>query len=107
VTHWHPFNPWAEYAVYVPAEELAEAIAGGTVRIGLNGPTVDNDAAFILERWRRHPAIDAYILPQPEGRHSVGVRYGREGSQYYSPHNQNPEKVEELLQRYRIMEKTA
>jgi hypothetical protein len=100
--NWHDVNPWADQIVYVPAEELAEAIAGGSTRLGsLAGPIVPYDAAFILERWRRHPAIDAYILPQPEGRHSVGVRYGAEGSEYYSPHNQNPEKVQALLEKYR------
>jgi hypothetical protein len=101
MTHWHDCNPWADLVVYVPATELAEAIAGGTTRLGIDGPVVPYDAKFILERWQRHEKIDAYILPQPHGQHSVGVRYGSEGSQYYSPHNQNADKVQALLNRYR------
>lgn len=97
--HWHKANPWADAIVYVPAEELAEAIAGGTI-ITLNG-VKPYEAAAILQRWKRHKKIDAYILPQPSGQHSVGVRYGSEGSQYYSPHNANPEKVQALLDKYR------
>ena len=98
--YWHEYNPWADSVVYVPAEELAEAIAGGTTYILDENRTVPYDAAFILERWFKRGPVDCYILPQPSGDHSVGARYGKEGSEYFSPYNQNPEKVIALLKKY-------
>jgi hypothetical protein len=96
--HWHEQNPWRDKVVYVPLERLAECVAGGTVSIGLDGPVVPYDAAFVLARWERtSDRLDGYILPQPGGFHSIGVRYGAEGSQYLSPHNAHPEKTAALL----------
>ena len=100
--HWHEQNPWRDQITYVPLERLAECVAGGTVRIGIDGPVQPYDAAFVLQRWTQtSEKLDGYILPQPDGRHSIGVRYGAEGSQYYSPHNAHPEKTRALLAEYR------
>lgn len=32
--HWHEHNPWADVVVYVPLEQLAEAVAGGVIWSG-------------------------------------------------------------------------
>ena len=101
--YWHADNPWADKVVYVPLERLAAALEGGTVGIGLTGKTVPYDVAFILKHWANYGnTLDAYILPQPDGvRHSVGVRYGSYGSEYLSPHNGYPERVQALLEEFR------
>lgn len=100
MAHWHDFNPWASTIVYIPSlEELAECVAGGTVstQSGIKPYTVE----YVVASWRRAgKKLDAYILPQPEGKHSIGVRYGAEGSQYLSPYNANNEKAIELLRKY-------
>ena len=100
--HWHDQNPWRDQIVYVPIERLAECVAGGTIRIGMDGPVVPYDVAFVLQHWAGNgrDRLDAYILPQPNGRHSIGIRYGAEGSEYFSPHNANPEKTAALLAEY-------
>lgn len=99
--HWHEYNPWADRVVYVPIEELAEAIAGGDVRL-TDGTVVPLDADFLLEHWNGlGEYLDAYILPSRSERASVGVRYGAEGPEYDSPYNRNPERVAELLEKYR------
>jgi hypothetical protein len=101
--YWHADNPWADKVVYVPLERLAAAIEGGTIGIGATGKTVPYDVAFILQHWAHYgDKLDAYILPQPQpSRHSVGVRYGQFGSEYLSPHNANPERVQALLEEFR------
>jgi hypothetical protein len=99
MTHWHDSNPWAETAVYVPAEELAAALAGGNVRLA-NGAVETLDAAFILDAWRNHGNYDAYILPPTPSGHSVGIRYGARPDDYLSPHVRNQAAVAELFEAY-------
>lgn len=101
--HWHAFNPWADKVVYVPIERLAECVAGGTVFISAENRSVPFDVEYLLNQWRNgRPLLDAYILPQPEGRHSVGVRWGVEGGDYFSPYNANPELTQMLLDEFKI-----
>jgi len=106
--YWHDVNPWRNDVVYVPLHELAEALDNGTTIRDVDGKIVPHDAAYHLRRWHETSRIygtpdqlDAYILPQPSGDHSCGVRYGSEGSQYFSPHNGAPAKVQALLDKYR------
>jgi hypothetical protein len=88
MAHWHDFNPWASRLVYVPSlEELAECVIDGQAN---------------LRRWKAiGPKLDAYILPQLDDHHSIGIRYGREGHEYLSPHNAHPTKTQALLDKYR------
>ncbi|MBT1509425.1 hypothetical protein KIP88_02825 [Bradyrhizobium sp. SRL28] len=99
--HWHEQNPWRDQITYVPIERLAECVAGGTISMGTHGPSVPYDVAFVLKHWANYgDKLDAYILPQPHGRHSIGIRYGAEGSEYLSPHNAHPQKTLALLAEY-------
>lgn len=100
MTHW--INPWAD-TVPVPIEELAEC------HYGLNKPCsrLDGDSfiltkEIILEHWRsgKSDKLDAYILPQPDGDHCIGIRYGNKGSEYLSPFG-DKEKVQALLNKYK------
>jgi hypothetical protein len=103
ILHWHEHNPWADLVVYVPIERLAECVAGGTVR-EVDGSVVAYDVARVLKHFRQgeRSKLDAYILPQPSGSHSLGVRYGAEGSQYYSPYNAHPELAQALLNEFHL-----
>lgn len=99
-TFWHAENPWADNVVYVPLAALAEAVSGGTVTSG--GESVPYTSEFVLTHWAAFgDKLDAYILPQPAGRHSIGVRFGGEGSEYLSPYNANPGITNALLAKYR------
>ena len=75
MAHWHDYNPWANTVVYLPdIDELSACLDP------LN-PTKHKD------RWlERGNKLDAYLLPQPSGYHDIGIRYGKEGSEYYSPY---------------------
>ena len=98
--YWHADNPWKDDVVYVPLPDLAQAIAGGVIQLR-DGSIVPYDADFILDGWREHARADGYILQQPDGHHSVGVRYGPNPEDYHSPHNRNPELIQALLEMYR------
>ena len=93
-------NPWSD-VVYVPIEELAECHEGlGKLCGSDNGPFLLTKEK-VLEHWKTAgDKLDAYILPCPSGYHPIGIRYGKEGSQYLSPCG-NKEKVELLLRKYR------
>jgi len=97
-TYWHESNPWHDDVVYVTLEELAECVDKGNGYVGTPEGRKVYDNAFLLEEWRRtSDKLDAYILPQPDGyRHSIGVRYGAKGEQYFSPYA-NQERTEALL----------
>lgn len=90
VPHW--INPW-EDAVSVPIEELAECHAGlGQFYQTINQQDVSLSESIILtkekvlEHWKSAGEhLDAYILPQPSGFHSIGIRYGENGQDYLSP----------------------
>jgi hypothetical protein len=102
LTHWHDQNPWRDQITYVPIERLAECVAHGTIG-DADGVVRPYDVAWLLAHWAQcgRDKLDAYILPQPDGRHSLGVRWGAEGSEYYSPHNFHPEKTAALLQEFK------
>lgn len=77
MAHWHDFNPWADNVIYLP--DLAE----------LSACLNPDQPLSQLERWERERdarLLDAYILPQPDGQHSCGIRWGKEGEEYYSPY---------------------
>jgi len=96
-THWHAHNPWADSVVYVPIEELAAChySLGQLITIGYRREPMTVEST--LSMWTRAGAnVDAYILPSPSGEHCIGVRYGKEGSQYLSPMG-NQKKVSRLL----------
>ena len=101
--HWHEYNPWADSVVYVPIERLAECVAGGLISVGSwDGPIVPYDVPYVLQHFAQGgDKLDAYILPQPSGDHSLGVRYGAEGSEYFSPHNAHPARTQALLEEFR------
>lgn len=105
MTHWHHSNPWADKAVYVPLEEMAEAVAGGTIMVGPDRRIVDRDPRYLLQGWKAYgDKLDAYILPQPHGQHAAGVRYGPRDSDYLSLSPQSPARVAELLAKYEPLE---
>lgn len=95
--HWH--NPY-ERAVPVPIEELAECHAGlGQRYKDEHGNTFILTKEKVLEWWKGEGKVDAYILPQPSGFHSIGIRYGEEVHEYLSPLG-DKEKVTALLRKY-------
>jgi len=99
MTHW--VNPW-ENAIPVPIEELAECHAnlGGIYRNQFNKADWLTKEA-VLEHWNSAgDKLDAYILPQPSGFHSIGIRYGARDSEYLSPMG-DKEKVQALLNKYK------
>lgn len=97
--HWP--NPWTE-AVPVPIELLAECTAGlGETWSDTDGSRFTMTTERVLTHWRRAGEhLDAYILPENSGWHSIGVRYGAEGSAYLSP-QADKNKTEALLRLYR------
>ena len=78
--HWHDQNPWRDQITYVPIERLAECVAGGTI-LDADGVVRPYDVAWLLAHWAGcgRDRLDAYILPQPRGLHSLGssLRRGR------------------------------
>lgn len=97
--HWT--NSWND-VVYVPIEELAECAHGIGERWGdVDGTFFIMTEERMLAHWKEAgEKLDAYILPQPSGFHSIGIRYGEDGPDYLSPMG-NKSKVEALLQKYR------
>jgi hypothetical protein len=98
MTHWT--NPWND-AIPVTLLELAACHYGlGKPCGALDGSSVILTIDHILAHWRQYGnKLDAYILPQPNGWHSIGVRYGNEGQQYLSPAGDR-ERVTALLNHY-------
>ena len=83
--YWHEYNPWANDIIYIPLETAAELCS-------YSWPSYET-----LWHWKQYSdKLDAYILPQPSGDHSVGVRYGKEGNEYLSPYA-NSVKVSQFL----------
>lgn len=77
MAHWHDFNPWAGTLTYVPdLDELADCLMYPESR--------ENAIAEWLQYGTK---VDAYVLP-PSPRsglcESGGVRFGREGRDYFS-----------------------
>jgi len=100
----HCENPWADCAVNVPLHELAEALASDDLCGLIDGSSEVMDAQHYLRHWTQGgDKLDAYIL-EPCGEppdFSVGVRYGNEGSQYFSPYARNSAKVRVLYEKYK------
>lgn len=104
MTYW--INPW-EDAIPVTLEELAECHAGLDQLCGSANGSFLLTKENVLEHWRsRGDKLDAYILPQPSGYHSIGIRYGAKGSEYLSPAG-DKEKVQNLLDKYLNQTKTV
>lgn len=84
MAHWHDHNPWADRLIYLPdLEELSACLDSAN-------PTRH------LDRWlNEHSKLDAYLIRNPNGFHSCGLRYGPEEDQYLSP--QINEYLAELL----------
>ncbi len=95
MAHWHDYNPWADMLVYLP--DLDELSACLDPADPLRQKNIWMHGQKLRGRGER---LDAYILPQPSGWHSCGIRYGADGSEYYSPHI-NPYIAELLLTKYR------
>lgn len=97
-------NPWADVIVYVTLEELAECFGGLGQSCGRSdGSSFIWTKELVLAHWRTAgKRLDPYILPQPNGWHSIGIRYGSKGSQYLSPMGDD-KKVTALLKKYRAV----
>lgn len=98
MTYWHNENPWADKVVYVPAEELAEALSGGTIKQP-DGSVVEMDASFYINAWDRLGEIDVYIIKGDAG-YSAGVRYGAEPHEYLSPHASAEASLQAVYERH-------
>lgn len=98
MTHWH--NPYSE-AISVTLEELASCDAALNTRCGFpDGSSRVLTLADLLDYYRsRGVRLDAYVLPQPSGRHCIGVRFGPRDEDYLSP-RANQEAVRALLALY-------
>jgi len=101
MSHWDQYNPWREKVVYVPLEELADALADGSSIELQDGSIVEYTAELMLEHWRQNSyELDAYILPGQALGYSVGVRYGSHGAEYLSLYVRDQSRIEELYRRY-------
>jgi hypothetical protein len=74
MAHWSDYNPWACSIVYAPDLES-----------WLNCLANYSQKTFYREEAERLSKVDCYILPAPSGQHSMGMRYGKDGGDYYSP----------------------
>ena len=96
--HWHDHNPWNDRVVYVSLKELAAVTARRDAPA--TGQASDRDIIFVLAHWRAYgEKLDAYVLPQPDGFHSIGVRYGAGVAEYLSPAVVDEEALQSLLDR--------
>ena len=78
-----------------PDREAGPCVAGGRIT-EVDGTSVSYDEAWVLRHWAQGgDRLDAYILPQPSGNHSIGIRYGSQGSEYFSPHKLTKKLLEE------------
>lgn len=73
---WHEHNPWKDRAIYLPDLKELSAV--------LNPTNPERD----YNKWMQFHAeqVDAYVLPNNNGDHSVGIRYGAKDYEYYSPY---------------------
>ena len=104
MTHWE--NPWADCAVNVPLHELAEALASDDLCGMPDGSREVMDAGHYLRFFAQGgDKLDAYILEPRSDAHdydfSVGVRFGNEGNQYYSPYARNSVPIRVLYEKYK------
>lgn len=68
---WRDSNPWSGQCVYVPYRRF---LACTSLR-----------ASQIVDNGWDESKVDAYLLPQPDGSLSAGLRYGADGPDYLSP----------------------
>jgi len=87
MAHWHDHNPWADRLVYAPSlEAWLDCL----------------DKCYQRETYEqraRERLVDCYILPQPNGQHSMGMRHGPNGEDYYSPMC-DAAKAQELIDKF-------
>lgn len=86
MAHWHDNNPWSAHLVYISEPGELEALTEGR---------------YSLDELQKqgHPKLDIYLIPNFSFYHSLGIRYGREPNEYYSPWA-NQEIAERLLWKY-------
>lgn len=70
MAHFHDFNPWASKCVYVTEDDARHLIG-------------DEYVEQVFRQYGR--IVDAYLLPQPNGRYCFGIRYGISDNAYISP----------------------
>jgi hypothetical protein len=101
---WHEDNPWADSLVYVPLQELAALLSGGTAGQE-EGASAEASPEFHLAHWSRHGnALDAYLLP---GSGQAGIRLGSAPEAYLSPHVRDRAGFEALVERHRDAQPSA
>ena len=81
-------NPWPT-ARDIAVEDLIIAVA----RYG--------NEMHLREMIGEYSRLDAYIIPGPAGRHSLGARYGNEGPEYLSFYSEPGPELEALLAKSR------
>lgn len=98
--HWHEHNPWRDRCVYVPIAELAACLWYlGQLRRRSDGTQDVLTVDVLVHEWAGAGPVDAYVLRQPSGWHSGGIRFGAAPDAYLSPYFDN-RKLEALLQKY-------
>lgn len=81
-------NPWSDKAVAVPLDKLISILG--------------NAGSFYHGIRKRHQILDAYILRGDGVFISVGIRFGSEPEEYYSPYAQDQEAAKKLLEEYEV-----
>lgn len=80
IPYWHKFNPWSDHVVYLPSVKVAAEMLDKSY---MYRGTVE----FWVNVWKAYgDQLDPYILPSPNGDHSLGIRYGAEPGNYLSPY---------------------
>lgn len=69
-TYFHDHNPWSHKLTYIDWSDVV---------------TLMGEVAADRVRKQYGEKIDAYLLPQPGGRFSLGLRYGASPAEYLSP----------------------
>lgn len=101
MANWDQYNPWREKLVYVPLEELAEALADDSNVQLPDGRVVKNTAERLLGNWQQYGyELDGYLLPNDVLGYSVGVRYGSHDNEYLSLYARDRSKIEALYLQY-------
>lgn len=73
IHHWDTVNPWRKKIIYVDFHTWLKLIHA-------------DSRDHYCERYEYYDGkVDCYILPQPSGDHSIGMRYGADGPEYFSP----------------------
>jgi hypothetical protein len=82
---WHEYNPWKDQVVYIPLNVAA------VLHDAIGEPIATSDgvqivtADFLIAGWQQYGSIvDAYLLPEKDYI-SLGVRFGQNPEDYFSP----------------------